>query len=41
LWKITIITKQRGYSIVAHAIVDVRRRFINIFVGLLGNVNDP
>jgi hypothetical protein len=33
--------KTRGYSIVAHAIVDVRRRFINIFVGLLGNINDP
>jgi hypothetical protein len=31
--------KTRGYSIVAHAIVDVRRRFINIFVGLLGNIN--
>jgi hypothetical protein len=32
--------KMGGYSIVAQAIVDVRRRFINIYVGLLGNINN-
>jgi len=31
--------KSRGYSIVAHAIMDVRKRLSNIFVGLLGNIN--
>jgi len=29
-----------GYSIVPHGVVDVKRRFINIFVGLIGNIND-
>jgi hypothetical protein len=37
--------KMGGYSIVAQAIVaqaivDVRRKFINIYIGLLGNINN-
>jgi len=29
-----------GYSIVAHAIVDVRRKFTNLYVGLPRSIND-
>jgi hypothetical protein len=32
--------KTRGYSMVAQAIVDSRKQFISVFVGLPGSVND-
>jgi len=32
--------KLDGYSLVAQAIVDCKKRFTNVFVGLLGSVND-
>jgi hypothetical protein len=32
--------KIRGYSIVPHGVLDVKRRLTNIFVGLLGSIND-
>jgi hypothetical protein len=32
--------KRGGYGIVAQAMVDYNKKFINLFVGLLGNVNN-
>ncbi len=29
-----------GYSVVAQALVDCKKKFINVFVGFLGSVND-
>jgi hypothetical protein len=32
--------KIRGYSIVPQGVMDVKRRFTKIFIGLLGSIND-
>jgi hypothetical protein len=32
--------KSGGYSIVAHAVVDVSRKFTNLYVGLPRSIND-
>ncbi len=32
--------KTRGYSVVAQAVVDSQKRFMDVYVGLLGSVND-
>jgi hypothetical protein len=32
--------KTKGYNIVAQAVVDRQKRFTNVYVGLLGSVND-
>jgi hypothetical protein len=32
--------KSGSYSIVAHVVVDVKRRFIDLYVALPGNIND-
>lgn len=32
--------KTKGYNIVAQVVVDNQKRFMDVFVGLLGNVND-
>ncbi len=32
--------KSGGYSIVAHVVLDVKRKFTNLYVGLLGSINN-